>query len=204
MLGSSCRVCLTKHTPSWNRLTLPSIRWWRVFYWQQFRHHFEQCPIYLFWIPDCYSCTLCRVPHLWGELKMASLVELRVSGRESGLEMWRCWRETKLVKAPSGWQEWKYGVVCWQQDLTDLKLIAQWSAPRAAEATEIRAVYQVWEAPTAREMGGSVQRLHGTHGCFFQWCPFPLWIGLSPRCPPEEPKQGRETPYRTYNSLVTS
>ena len=33
-------------------------------YWQYFKHHFEQCPIYLFWIPYCYSCTLCRVPHL--------------------------------------------------------------------------------------------------------------------------------------------
>ena len=63
--------------------------------------------------------------------------------------------------------------------------------------------YQVWEAPTARDTGGSVRKLHDAQGCSFQWCPFPLWIGLRPRCPSEEPKQGPEAPYRTCNSLVT-
>ena len=35
---------------------------WRVFYWSYPRCRFEQRPIHHFWIPDCYSCTLCGVP----------------------------------------------------------------------------------------------------------------------------------------------
>ena len=62
-------------------------------------------------------------------------------------------------------------------------------------------VYQVWEAPTARDMGGLVRTLHDAWGCSLRWCPFPLWIGLTQRCPPEQPKQGLEAPLKTWNSL---
>ena len=201
--GSSCRVCLTKHMPSWNGLTLPSIpcgqmqessqilwvngismlswpKWWENWAWSSqsltqipkaqmtsvtgniLNTILSNVPFTCFGSLTVILAPYVRCPIYEANSMMASLGELRVSGRQSGLEMWRCQRETKLVKAPSGWQECKYGLVCWQQDLTDLKSIAQWSAPRAAEATETRAVYQVWEAPTAREMGGSVKRLHGT------------------------------------------
>ena len=30
------------------------------------------------------------------------------------------------------------------------------------------AVYQVWEAPTAKDGDGLVKRLHGTQGCSFR------------------------------------
>ena len=56
----------------------------------------------------------------------------------------------------------KHEQIFWQRELTEITLIAQCSAPRAMEATETgAAVYQVWEAPTARNTVGSVERLHG-------------------------------------------
>ena len=52
--------------------------------------------------------------------------------------------------------------------------MAQFSAPGAMEPAETgTAVYQAWEAPTARDTGGSVRRLLGAQGCSFR-CPFPL------------------------------
>lgn len=65
----------------------------------------------------------------------------------------------KLVKAPHlGCRECKCGLICWQWELTEIKLIAQRSALRTMELTETRAaVCQVLEAPTARDTFNRVQ-----------------------------------------------
>ena len=39
-------------------------------------YHFEQCPIYHSWIPDCYSCTLCGAPIYKVTSVVASLGEI--------------------------------------------------------------------------------------------------------------------------------
>ena len=137
-------------------------------------------------------------------LMVASSGEIEGQQQSVGFRSVKTPKAPELVKTRSRWWECKCGMIYWQQELTEIKLIAQCSH-RAMEATETGAAfYQVWEAHTTRDLGGSVRRLHGTRGCSFQWCPFPLWIEFRPRCPPEEPKQGPEALSRTCNSLVTS
>ena len=53
------------------------------------------------------------------------------------------------------------GVLTVGADRSKTDKTAQCSAPGAMEARA--AVYQVWEAPTARDTGSPVRRLHGAH-----------------------------------------
>ena len=63
-----------------------------VFWWHS-RHNFEQCPVYLFWIPDCYSYTLCG-RHIYEVTSMVASFE--------EIEEWQQGKGIRSMKTPKG------------------------------------------------------------------------------------------------------
>ena len=71
-----------------------------VFWWHA-KHNFEQCPVYLFWVPGFYSCTLCGHPIYEVTSMVASLGEIDEWQQAKEIRSVKTQRGTDLVKTPS-------------------------------------------------------------------------------------------------------
>ena len=60
----------------------------------------KQYLVHHFWILDCYSCNLCGVPHLWGELNVPRLGEIEWQWQANGIIGVKTLKGARVGKGP--------------------------------------------------------------------------------------------------------
>ena len=125
-----------------------------VYLWHS-RRRFEQCPVYQFWIPDYYSCSICGHPSYEVMSMVTPLGEIEGKLQAKGSRSVKTPKGTRAGKGPIRVTRMQCGLICWQRELTEIKLVDSPALCSLSHGgTEIRAaVYQVREAPTARDSG---------------------------------------------------